>query len=110
MEASFNNREIVVKVEQIGKLLSMLGSTGCTLRCIEPGHAGNGRLADYFIHLLLGVRLLDALVRATIWIQRIQGLDWSMFQMLPESSGRLVALRIAGKLTQRGHGFGSSSG
>jgi hypothetical protein len=32
----------------------------------------NGRFADYFIHLLLGVKLRDALVRSTIWIQRIR--------------------------------------
>jgi hypothetical protein len=31
----------------------------------------NGRFAEHFIHLLLGVKLCDALVRSTIWIQRI---------------------------------------
>ena len=31
----------------------------------------NGRFADYFIHLLLGVKLRDAPVGSTIWIQRI---------------------------------------
>ena len=31
----------------------------------------NGRFADHFIHLLLGVKLRDAPVESTIWIQRI---------------------------------------
>jgi hypothetical protein len=31
----------------------------------------DGRFADYFIHLLLGVKLRDAPVGSTIWIQRI---------------------------------------
>jgi len=31
----------------------------------------NGRFADYFIHLLLGIKLRDAPVGSTIWIQRI---------------------------------------
>jgi hypothetical protein len=37
-----------------------------------PAHnEDNGRFADYFIHLLLGVKLRDAPVESTIWIQRI---------------------------------------
>jgi hypothetical protein len=30
----------------------------------------NRRFADYFIHLLLGIKLRDAPVGSTIWIQR----------------------------------------
>jgi hypothetical protein len=41
-------------------------------REMAPAHnEDNGRFADYFIHLLLGVKLRDAPVESTIWIQRI---------------------------------------
>ncbi len=43
-------------------------SGGCA---VFLGNEDNGRFADYFIHLLPGVKLRDAPVESTIWIQRI---------------------------------------
>lgn len=46
-----------------------LGSNGEVLSVTH--NEDNGRFADYFIHLLLGIKLRDAPVGSTIWIQRI---------------------------------------
>jgi hypothetical protein len=63
----------VEEIELIGKnnvRRVCIGSNGQVMSA-PATNEDNGRFADYFIHLLLGVKLRDALVRSTIWIQRI---------------------------------------
>jgi hypothetical protein len=48
-----------------------LNVTPAASRQILSGPGQTGASTGYFIHLLLGVKSRDALVRSTIWIQRI---------------------------------------
>ncbi len=64
----------VYQVEEVGGINVRRVCVGSNRQVMSaPGttRKDNGRFADHFIHLLLGVKLRDALVRSTIWIQRI---------------------------------------